>query len=269
MKLDLIKTKSVILILFFFNKLSLIFRLIFYVDIDNKKLLIEYLYELSFETGRISIEIGKLNDYIDNKYNSETSAQDEGRVSQKLEKKKLIILMKIVLENISEKTNLFKEEYKYDESADIDIIIQKLNEFLKYVEDFMNTKGWHEDTVFQRELEIARLSIADMEAFLEIIEFYSKEPKDFLNILDFIEIITDGDSNNIKDDIENNIKSNMANFRRFFENLENIDNKNIRVSSEEKEKLDLIVDVYENYSKDIDCNKYRRILLEHTEKQYQ
>lgn len=252
----------------FFNKLCLIFRLIFYVDIvdiDNKKLLIEYLYELSFKLGQISSVTGRLNEDINNKYNSEISAQDKRKGSEKLEKKKLIILMKIVLEDICGKMNLHEYSYTYNESDDINTIDRKLEEFLNYVESFMEKKEWNEDTVFQRELEIARLSRDDMKAFFKIIEVYSTENTDFSNISDFIEMMTSGDSNNIKENIENNIESNMDNFRSFFED---INNTKISFSNEAKEKLDLIVDVYEKRSKNIDCNKYRRILLEHIEREY-
>lgn len=176
--------------------------------------------------------------------------------------------MKIALEHISKELNLSEYSYNYNQSDDIEAIVEKINAFFKKIEDFMNKNGWNEDTVFQRELEIARLSMADMEAFLEIIEFYSEETTDSLKIdtEDFIQKMIAGNPDNIKDNIENNIKSNMANFRRFFENLENEDNANIIFSHEQKQKLDLIVDVYENYSSDIDCNKYRKILLEHTKK---
>lgn len=258
----------------FIKKLCLVFKLVFYLDInsDKKKSVGRDLDKLCFEVGTEGTIRAKINKDINEKYELEKSfkiKEDEEKLYFRLENKKLIILMKIVLEDICGKMNLHEYIYTYNESDDINTIERKLEEFLNYVKRFMEEKKWNEDIVFKRELEIARLSIADMKAFLEIIESYSKENNDFSNIAYFIGIITDGDSNNIKENIENNIKSNMANFRNFFENLENEDNAKISFSHEQKQELDLIIDAYEKRSKDIDCNKYRRILLEHTESEYQ
>lgn len=228
----------------FRENLIIAFKVLFYLG-DYEEETIKYKLDTfrrstNFMTElqpKINLEIEKKK--LDNLYNKCSEFKME-----------LIVLVRGMLSEFSKALDFIKRE----SSLGVDVcIFNEFEDLFIFIEKYMEKNGWENDEIFKRELEKAKLSINDLKAFVDIVKFYSRES-----------VVFSKEDNLNEIDIDNNI--NIYNIISFVKNLkESAKNLNL----EQKHKLDLIIDEYEEKLEDIDCNKYRRILLEHTEKKNQ